>query len=59
MRKNLKTQSQGKFLRVNDDIEFVSLSKKEEDVPGFTPETVKALFVLKSDKSKSCSWLNG
>lgn len=51
-RKNMKTQSQGQFMRVNDDVEFVSLNKKEEDMPGFTPETVKSLITLRHDKSK-------
>lgn len=38
-------------MRVNDDIEFVGLNKKEEDMPGFTPETVKSLITLRFDKS--------
>ena len=50
-KKNMKTQSQGQFFRINDEIEFVSLSKKEEDMPGFTPESVKSLITLKHDKS--------
>jgi len=37
-------------MRVNDDVEFVSLSKKEEDISGFTPETVKSLITLKYDR---------
>jgi hypothetical protein len=28
----MKTQSQGQFFRVNDEVEFVGLSKKEEDM---------------------------
>lgn len=50
-RKNMKTQSQGQFMRINDDVEFVSIHKKEEDIPGFTPESVKSLIILKFDKS--------
>lgn len=30
-KKNCKTQSSGKLLRIANDIEFVSLSKKAED----------------------------
>lgn len=40
-------------MRVNDEVEFVSLSKKEEDIVGFTPESVKSLITLRFDKSMS------
>ncbi len=36
-KKNLKTQSQGKIFRVQDDIEFVGLNKKEAEIAGVTP----------------------
>ena len=38
-------------MRVNDDVEFVSLYKKEEDFEEFTPESVKSLITLKHNKS--------
>ena len=44
-------------MRVNDDIEFVSLHKNPEDIEGFTPESHKSLFVLKHDKCNP-SYLN-
>jgi hypothetical protein len=31
-KKNIKTQTGGKILRVNDDVEFVSIRTKPEDV---------------------------
>jgi hypothetical protein len=37
---------------VNNDVEFVSLNKKEEEFAGFTPELVRSLINLKNDKSK-------
>lgn len=37
-KKNIKTQTGGKILRVNDDVEFVSIRTKAEDVdPGAKP----------------------
>lgn len=52
-KKNLKTQSTGKLLRVNNDIEYVALNKREDDFIGVTQEPVKSLLVLKQDKSNS------
>ena len=31
-KKNLKTQSMGKLVRMNNEIELVSMNKKEEDL---------------------------
>ena len=42
-------------MRVNDEVEFVSLNKKEEDFAGFTPESVKSLITLRLDKSNFLS----
>jgi hypothetical protein len=50
-KKNLKTQSQGKLMRVNNDIEYVSLHKKEEDIIGVTPEPAKPVLLLKQEHS--------
>ena len=50
-KKNLKTQSQGKIFRLNNDIEFLPLSKKEKELAGVTPsDVVKPILQLKSDK---------
>lgn len=38
-------------MRINDEVEFVGLNKKEEDIAGFTPESVKSLITLRHDKS--------
>lgn len=43
-KKNLKTQSCGKLLRLNNDIEYVALNKKEDDFIGVTQESVKTLL---------------
>ena len=45
-------------MRVNDEVEFVNLNKKEEDIVGFTPETVKSLITLKYDRGKSLIFIN-
>jgi len=39
-KKNMKTQCQGKLFRVNNDIEYAALSKKEEDYLGVTQDSV-------------------
>ena len=38
-------------MRVNNDIEYVSLAKKEEDFNGVTPEPAKPILLLKQEKS--------
>lgn len=38
VQKNLKTSSQGRIFRVNDDIEFVGLNKSESDFQGIAKE---------------------
>jgi hypothetical protein len=44
---NLKTQSDGKILRVNNDIEFVGVQKSVEDYLEVTPDAVKTVLTLK------------
>jgi hypothetical protein len=52
-KKNMKTQCQGKIIRVNNDIEYTALNKKEEDYIGVTQDSVRSILQLKQDKSKT------
>lgn len=52
-KKNMKTQCQGKLIRVNNDIEYAALTKKEEDFIGVTQDSIKSILQLKQDKSKN------
>ena len=47
-KKNIKTQTGGKILRVNDDVEFVSIRTRPEDVD----EGAKPMIIVRQKKGK-------
>lgn len=47
-KKNIKTQTGGKILRVNDDVEFVSIRTKPEDVH----ESAKPMIIVRQKHGK-------
>jgi len=47
-KKNIKTQTGGKILRVNDDVEFVSIRTKPEDVDA----AAKPMIIVRQKEGK-------
>lgn len=47
-KKNIKTQTGGKILRVNDDVEFVSIRTKPEDVD----DAAKPMIIVRQSNGK-------
>ena len=47
-KKNIKTQTGGKILRVHDDVEFVSIRTKPEDVD----QVAKPMIIVRQQSGK-------
>ena len=52
-KKNIKTQTGGKILRVNDDVEFVSIRTQPEEVD----PNAKPMIIVKQTNGQFYCWL--
>jgi hypothetical protein len=52
-KKSLKTSSQGKLVRINNEVELVTLSKNEKDIATEAQTLLQIKYIHKPDASKS------